>query len=154
MTMSPDALGDVIAAHRARLLGAYRGEEAWEEVRATYGVGALGSREAELRACLEALSGWASAAARGLGPAGIALAAYAADLVKETMSELAPPATGAKAGLAMIFANANANVGFWKERAGKVKQAYVARCRHCGGHQQNALVFDCSYCGRLLYARE
>ncbi len=149
--MSPDDLGDVIAAHRARLLAAYRGEEAWEEARATYGVGALGAREAELRACLEALSAWAQSAARALGPSGTALAAHAADLVRETMAELAGPATGAKAGLSMIFANATANVGFWKEKAGKVRQAYVARCRHCGGRQLNALVFECSYCGRFLY---
>lgn len=149
--MSPEDLRDVIAAHRARLLAAYRGEEAWDEARASYGVGALGAREPELRACLEALAAWAQNAAHALGPAGTALAAHVAELVKETMSELSPPATGAKAGLSMIFANATASVGFWKEKAGKAKQAYVARCRHCGGRQMSALLFDCSYCGRFLY---
>jgi hypothetical protein len=148
--MTPDELADAISMHRARLLAAFRGEEPWEPVRETYAVPSLGGREAELRACLEAVAAWGTEAARRLGAP--ALAAHLADLVRETMNEVSPaPATGGKAGLAMIFANATAHVGWWKERYGKVKQIYVARCRHCGGKHTTALAFHCPYCGRFLY---
>jgi hypothetical protein len=151
--MTPEELADAISMHRARLLAAFRGEEPWEPVRESYGVPPTGPREAELRACLEAVAIWGSDAARRLGgPQGTALAAHLADLVRETMNEASPaPATGSKAGLGMIFANATANVGWWKERYGKVKQTYVARCRHCGGKHTTALAFHCPYCGRFLY---
>jgi len=150
--MSPEELGGLVAAHRSRLLAAHRGEEAWDAVLASYGVTAQGSREAELRACLTALAAWARDAANTLGgAAGVALAAHAADLVSETMRELAPPATGSRTGLSMIFANATANVGFWKERYGHARGTYAARCRHCGARQLVALVFECPYCDRFLY---
>lgn len=148
------ALADAVSMHRARLLAAFRGEEAWEPVCESYGVAPTGPREQQLRACLEAVAGWGSEAARRVGGAeAMALSARLADLVRETMNEVSPPpTTGSKAGLAMIFANATANVGWWKERYGKVKTVYVARCRHCGGKQTAALAFHCPYCGRFLYS--
>jgi hypothetical protein len=150
--MTPEELADAVASHRSRLLAAYRGDEPWDEVRASYEVASSGAREAELRACLEAVVAWGTAAARSLGPSATGLAAHLADLVRETMNEVSPPpSTGAKAGLAMIFANATANVSWWKEKYGAVKNVYVARCRYCGGKQTTALAFHCPYCGRFLY---
>ncbi|MCB9612841.1 MAG: hypothetical protein H6722_10360 [Sandaracinus sp.] len=151
--MTPDELADAVSMHRARLLAAFRGEEPWEPVAESYGVTPTGAREAELRACLEAVATWGRDAASRLGPPGVGITAHLADLVRETMNEIAPaPTTGGKAGLAMIFANATASVSWWKERYGKVKTIYVARCRFCGGKQTTALAFHCPYCGRFLYA--
>lgn len=146
-------LADAVGAHRERLLGAYRDEEPWEPVRASYGVEALGHRDAELRACLEAVAAWGKHAAQQLGgDEAPVLAARVDELVRDTMKEIAPaPTTGAKAGLAAIFANATAHVGWWKERYGKVKLTDAARCRTCGARQTQALVFDCMHCGQFLY---
>lgn len=150
--MTADELGQVVVMHRQRLVSAFRDPGAWGPVRASYGVGDLGAREPEMRACLEALCGWARTAAGGIGgQAATDLTARLGDLVRETMDEVAPPATGAKAGLAAIFKNATANVGWWKQRAGDARPIHVARCRSCGATQTTALLFDCEYCGNFLY---
>ncbi len=150
--MTPEEVSLAVAAHRARLLAAFRneGSERWEEARASYGVGAQVTRDAELRGCLEAVTGWGRAMASQL-EGGAGLMGQLEGLVRETMKEVAP-ATGAKAGLSAIFANATASAGWWKQQWHGVSATQAARCRSCGARQETALVFDCPYCGSFLYA--
>ncbi len=150
--MTPDGLSLAISAHRARLLAAFRNEgaESWADARSSYGVGEQSARDAELRACLEAVAAWGRMAAAQV-EGGAALVMQLDALVRETMKEIAP-ATGAKAGLAAIFANATANAGWWKQQWQGISTTQAARCRSCGARQETALVFDCPYCGQFLYA--
>ena len=135
-------LVQVLAAHRAHLLQAYRGPS-WDVVAENYAV-PPGPREAQLRAALISVEAWA----RSFAP-DPALAAHLDTFVKEAMDEVGPK-TGATAGLGMIFANATASVGWWAAQRAQ-GTSYVATCVGCAGSQTRPLQFKCQYCGEALY---
>ena len=142
MDGAPMQLIQTLAAHRGHLLSAYRGSE-WPEVAEAYG--ATGStREEQLRGALGAVEAWARGLTRDPE-----LLERLATFTTEAMSEVGPK-TGATAGLAMIFANATANVGWWAEQRSS-GTSYVATCNSCGASQQRLLEFTCQYCGSPLY---
>jgi hypothetical protein len=132
-----------LSAHRAHLLQAFRGP-AWGAVAASYGATAA-TRPDQLRQALTAVEQWA----RQVGPTP-EVAAHLDTFVSEAMDE-AVPKQGAVAGLAMIFANATANAGWWAQQRAGAGSTYVARCHGCGATQQKVLIFDCQYCGAPLY---
>lgn len=142
--MDPAALFGMIAAHRSRLLEAYRGPE-WAEVARAYGLEDA-PREVQLRAALDAVAAWGSSLlGDGAAEGRAQLERFTEDALAETR-----PKTGALAGLGAIFANATANVGWWAQRASSAG-SIVASCPGCGATQRKVLEFRCEYCGGELY---
>ncbi len=141
-------LANFVALHRTRLVDAYEDDQEWASVRASYDVGALGDRNQELRACL----GKVAALARSHAGDHSNLHNHLDQLVEETLREVEQaPSTGASAGLSAIFANATANVSWWKQRSTQVGATFTSNCRTCGAAQETALLFECEYCGDFLY---
>jgi hypothetical protein len=132
----------VLAAHRARLLGAFRGGT-WAPTAAAYQ--AIGPTPlAQLESALRAVESWGRHVT-----ADPAVHAHLDTFVREALDEVAP-ATGAVAGLAGIFANATAHAGWWAAQTDGTT-SYVATCASCGATQQRVLTFTCERCDQPLY---
>lgn len=130
-----------VAAHRARLLAAYAGPQ-WATVAAAYGA-RQGTRHDQLEFALNAVVSWS----RQLTDDPRILAHLDA-LTAGALDEVAP--ARARTGLAAIFANAQANTGFWAEQMSS-ETSYVAACQSCGAPQMRVLHFACEHCERPLY---
>ena len=146
-------LTNFVAMHRERLVEAYGDNRQWAEVRSSYEVAEQGDRQRELRDCLAEVAAYARARLPADAAGAAELNQHLDDLIDDTLEEVKPaPKTGATAGLGAIFANATANVSWWKKQSSRrVGATFTSDCRTCGAAQETALLFECEYCGSFLY---
>jgi hypothetical protein len=132
----------VLSAHRKRIVDAF-GTPQWSAVAEAYGAGD-DAPKVQLKTALENVVAWA----RQLTDDAAVLGHL--DAFVDEATKAASPSTGATAGLAMIFANATANTGWWAAQY-STSTTYVADCKGCGAPQLRVLHFVCEYCGNPLY---